>query len=139
DRYRARAGTHRAAGRLLREPEALPERGFLFGDHLRGDEISDGHVSGAVRHRTDAGMAGPVAGDAARQRAAHCPAAAGVHRRGQARLPTDRKKKLRRHAETGPTAGGVLPRGRAPIAPAWAAPRRPPSVGAAESTARTPG
>src|SRR5207249_11224757 len=65
--YRRRARAHRAPGRLLREPEAVPERGLLFRDHLRSDADSRRHVSRAVRHRANAGVAGAVAGDAPRQ------------------------------------------------------------------------
>src|SRR5204862_2030174 len=94
DRYRARAGAHRPAGRLFREPEAVPERGLLFGDHLRSHEIPDGHVSRAICHRPDAGVAGTVAGDAARQGAAHRSAAANLLWALEAGLRSDRKKKL---------------------------------------------
>src|SRR2546422_7577869 len=91
---------HDALPILLRDAQALPECGFLLGDHLRGDEVPDGHVPGAVRHRSHAGVARPVAGDAARQGAADRPAAPDLHRRPEARLPPLRKERLRRHATT---------------------------------------
>jgi hypothetical protein len=48
-RDRARARTHRAAGRVLRHAEALPERGLLLGPDLPGDGLPGGDVPGAVR------------------------------------------------------------------------------------------
>ena len=55
----AGAGAHRAAGRVLREAQALPERRLLLGPHLRGDGLPGGHVPGAVRHPAHRGLGAP--------------------------------------------------------------------------------
>src|SRR5206468_10179691 len=129
-RHRRGARADRAPGGVLRYAPAVPQRGLLLGDHLRGDAVPGGHVPGAVRDRADAGMAGAVAGDAARQGAEDRPPASDLYRSRQTGLRADRKKRLtasrkyvarHRQAETSNAGGG--PRcGRALTAPVWAAP-----------------
>src|SRR5205823_5310473 len=82
-------------------------------------------------HRADAGMAGAVAGDAARQGAEDCPPASDLHRPGKAGLCADRKQRLkasrkdvaqkrRATSSRGTVSAGDGPRcGRAPIDLAW--------------------
>jgi hypothetical protein len=80
------AGAHRARGRLLRQPQALPERGLLLGHHLPGDGLPGGHVPGALRHPARGRVAGAVAGDAGRPGPEDRAAAAGLHRLRRALL-----------------------------------------------------
>ena len=80
-RHRARARADRARGRLLHQPQALPERRFLLGHHLPGDGLPGGDVPGAVRDRPDARLAGPVAGRLQGPGAEDRPAAADLRRR----------------------------------------------------------
>ena len=63
-RNRAGAGAHRAAGRLLRQAQALPERRLLLGADLRGDGHPGRHVHGALRDPADVRLAGAVGRDA---------------------------------------------------------------------------
>ena len=77
DRHRPRARAHRAARRLLREAEALPECRLLFGHHLRGHGLSSEHVPRALRHPAHFGMGRAVGGDDHRLRSEdRAPAAA---------------------------------------------------------------
>jgi len=54
---RSGTGAHRAAGRVLRQAQALPERRLLLRDHLSGHGVPGGDVPGAVRHPADLGLA----------------------------------------------------------------------------------
>jgi hypothetical protein len=63
-RHRARARADRARGRLLRQPQALPERGLLLGPHLPGDGLPRGDVPGALRHPAHGRLGRAVGGDA---------------------------------------------------------------------------
>ena len=78
--YRAGTGAHRAGRRVLRQAQAVSQRGFLFGHHLPGDGIHAGRVYGAVRHSADGGLAGAVAGDATGSGAEDCAAATALYR-----------------------------------------------------------
>jgi citrate synthase len=89
DRRRARA--HRPAGRLLRHPQALPERRFLLGPDLRGDGLPRRLLHQPLRHSPHRGLGEPVGRDDHRQRAEDRPSPSGVHRQAQPRL--------RRHRE----------------------------------------
>ena len=60
-RHRARAGEDRARGRVLRQPQALPERRLLLGDHLPGARPAGGDVPGHVRDPADGRLARAVA------------------------------------------------------------------------------
>ena len=64
DRHRARTGAGGASGGLLRPAPALPERGLLLRDHLRGAGLPGGPLPGALRGTADVRLARPVAGDA---------------------------------------------------------------------------
>src|SRR5206468_7387637 len=94
-RDRARAGADRARGRLLRLPQALPERRLLLGDHLPGNGIPDRLLHGAVRARTAAGLARAVGGDALRSRAEDRTPAADLHGLRRARLRAASAARLR--------------------------------------------
>ena len=72
-RDRAGAGAHRAAGRVLRQPQALPERRLLLGPDLPGDGLPGGHVHGALRHPAHRRLARPVGRDGARRRSRRSP------------------------------------------------------------------
>ena len=80
-RNRARARAHRAAGRLLRHPQALSERRLLLRADLPGDGLPDGDVPGAVRHPAHRRLDRAVGRDAARPGAEDRAAAADLHRR----------------------------------------------------------
>ena len=80
------AGEDRARGRLLRLPQALPERRLLLRADLRGLPVPAGDVHGALRDRAYAGLAGPVARARAGQGAEDRPAAADLHRPADPRL-----------------------------------------------------
>src|SRR5262249_41484336 len=67
-RDRPRAGAHRIAGRLLRHPQALPQRRLLFGAHLPGDGLPGRDVSRAVRDSANGRLDRAVGRDAARLR-----------------------------------------------------------------------
>src|SRR5674536_197372 len=86
-------------------PPALPQRRLLHRDDLSGDGVPGGHVPGAVRHRADAGLAGPVGGEPAGRGAEDQPATSAV---GGTRHPALRAdgapRAVRRHPAG--TAGG---------------------------------
>ena len=65
-RDRARARADRARGRVLRQPQALPERRLLLGPDLQGDGLSDRLLHRALRARPPAGLDRAVGGDAHR-------------------------------------------------------------------------
>ena len=79
-----RAGADRPGGRLLRLQEAVPQRRLLLRHHLRGHGLPGGDVPGAVRHRPDAGLAGPVGREPHRPRAEDRPAPPALRRPGRA-------------------------------------------------------
>ena len=93
-RNRAGTGTNRPRGRILRQPEALSQRRFLFGVDLPGDGVPGRHVPGAVRDPAHGGLDCPVGGNAPRSRPEDCPSAPDLHRTGQARLRPARKAPL---------------------------------------------
>ena len=85
----------RAQGRLLRQPQALPERRLLLGHHLQGARHPDEHVHGDVRARPPAGLDRAVARDAA---ATRTPGSAGRARSTPARrsaryVPIDKRRR----------------------------------------------
>ncbi len=85
------AGGSGAEGRLLHQPQAVPERGLLHRPDLPGDGLPDRHVHRAVRDRPAARLARALQGDAARPGDQDRPPAPGLHRPGRARLPGNRK------------------------------------------------
>ena len=85
-----RAGAHRAAGRLLRQAEALSERRLLLGPHLRGDGLPHGLLHGPVRDSAHRRLARPVAGARRGPGAEDRAAAPDLHGPGAARLQADR-------------------------------------------------
>ncbi len=85
-RHRARARAHRAAGRVLREPEALPERGFLLRVDLPGDGLPDRDVPRALRDPAHGRLDGAVVGNARGSRAEDRPPAPDLHRPHRAGL-----------------------------------------------------
>ena len=66
--------------------QALPQRRLLLRADLRGAGVPAGDVHRAVRHRPDAGLAGPVVGAGAGQGAEDRPAQADLHRFPDPRL-----------------------------------------------------
>ena len=70
---------HRAAGRVLREAQAVPERRLLLGPHLRGDGLPGGDVPGALRHSAHGGLGDPVGGDGEGSGAEDRASASGLH------------------------------------------------------------
>ncbi len=90
-RDRARARTHRAAGRLLRQEEALSERGLLLRPDLRGDGLPLRFLHGALRDPAHGRLARPVAGAAHRQRSEDRAAAADLHGLPAPELRPDRE------------------------------------------------
>src|SRR5207245_1441736 len=111
---------------------------LLLRDHLRGDAVSHGYVPGALRDRPHAGVAGPVARDAARQGAEDRPAVADLHGGRQAGLRTDRSERVSRPAPAS-SAADDLRCGRGPTDPASPARAGATPAGAAPRTARTLG
>ena len=89
-RHRPRARAHRAAGRVLRLPQALPERRFLFGHHLPGDGLPGDDVPGPLRHSAVLRLARPVGRDGPRSGAEDQPPAPALRRRGRALLAAHR-------------------------------------------------
>src|SRR6185295_19128721 len=89
-RHRARAGEARAGGRLLRQAQALPERGLLLGPDLRGARDARRDVPRPVRdpahERVDRAVARDDRGPGAEDRAP----APDLHGRPHARLRADR-------------------------------------------------
>ena len=96
-RDRAGARAHRAERRLLRVAQAVPERRFLHGADLSGDEVPDGLLHGAVRGRANGRVAGAVGRDAARQGAEDRAAASDLYglRRAAVQSALDYRKTLR--------------------------------------------
>ena len=86
---RARAGEDRARGRVLRQPQALPERRLLLGADLQGDGLSDRLLHGALRARTPPGLDRAVGRDAHGSRDEDRPTAADLHRCGRTALRSD--------------------------------------------------
>ena len=72
--------------RILRRAQALPERRFLQRHHLQRARHSALDVHGDVRDRAHRRLGGALAGDDRGSGDAHRPAAAAVHRPGEARL-----------------------------------------------------
>src|SRR4029453_961106 len=62
-------------------------RRLLLRHHLRGHGVPGGDVPGAVRHRADAGVAGPVGGEPHRPGAEDRPASPDLRRPGRAPRP----------------------------------------------------
>ena len=85
-RHRARARADRAAGRVLRDAEALPERRLLFGHHLPGDAFPGDDVPGAVRDSADVRLDGAVGGDDGGRRAENRAATPDLYRTDETRL-----------------------------------------------------
>src|SRR4029079_13561867 len=81
-------------GRVLRQPQALPERRLLLRTDLPGDGLSDGLLHRALRARTAAGLDSAVGGDAARSGAEDRPPAPGLHRLGEAGRRADRAARV---------------------------------------------
>ena len=84
-RDRSRARADRSRGRVLRQPQALPERRLLLRPDLQGDGVSDRLLHRALRARPAPRLDRAVGGDADRPRAEDRPAAADLHRRASAR------------------------------------------------------
>src|SRR6185503_11575151 len=93
-RDRAGARTHRAAGRLLHHPQALPQRRLLLRLDLSGDGLPGGDVPGALRHPAHRRLDRAVGRDAARPRTEDRAPAADLYRTGPARLRGARKTGL---------------------------------------------
>src|SRR6185369_10061202 len=93
--------------------QALPERGFLLGEHLPVDGLPDGHVPGAVRDSADGRVAGAVGGDVARRRSEDRAAEANLPRAQRARLRTrrgaSRVKRRRQRTTKNATATTITP------------------------------
>jgi hypothetical protein len=97
DRAQARGGG--AQRRLLREPQALPERRLLHRPHLPLDGLPDELLHGAVRRGAHGRVAQPVGGDAARQGAEDRSAAAdlrGARERAYESRLTDKQPRTRK-------------------------------------------
>jgi citrate synthase len=62
-RPRDEARGDRVEGRVLHQPQAVPERGLLLRPHLQGPRHSSEHVHGDVRHRPHARLDRPVVGE----------------------------------------------------------------------------
>ncbi|CAA9247378.1 MAG: Citrate synthase (si), partial [uncultured Corynebacteriales bacterium] len=90
-RHRHRARGRRAERRLLRLPQALPERGLLHGADLPGDGLPGPDVHRAVRDRPAARLDRPVAGDGRRPAEQDRPAAPALHRPGRAGVRPPRR------------------------------------------------
>ena len=79
-RDRARARAHCARGRVLRQPQALPERRLLLGPDLQGDGLPDRLLHRPLRARPPAGLDCAVGGDADRPGDEDRAASPAVHR-----------------------------------------------------------
>src|SRR5215210_4523638 len=88
---RARAREDRARGRLLRQAQAVPERGLLLGTDLRGARDARGHVPGPLRHPPHQRLDRPVARDDRRQGAEDRAAPPDLHGRADARVRAGRR------------------------------------------------
>src|SRR5439155_8470365 len=124
-RHRPRARADRARRRLLRQPQALPERRLLLGRHLRGDGAAAGDVPRPVRDRAHGGLDGAVGGAGPRRGAEdHAPEAAlrGMPRTPlRAARPAPRRGRGRDGSEgaaVAPTPARRLGRARGPATPA---------------------
>ena len=84
--------------RVLRRAQTLPERRFLFGDHLQRHRHPALDVHRHVRNRAHGRLGGALAGDDLRPGDAHRPAAPALHRADAARLRRDQEAQLRRAA-----------------------------------------
>ena len=91
-RHRARARADRAAGRILRHAQALPQRRLLLGAHLSGHGLPQGFLPRVVRHSAHGGLVRALGGAAARSGTEDRPAAADLHRSGQPRLRAAEKE-----------------------------------------------
>ena len=115
-RHRHRAREDRARGRLLRRPQALPERRLLLGPHLRGARPAGRDVPGHVRHRAHVGLDRAVARARRRQGAEDRAAAPDLHRRPRARLRAGRPAVVD-HSDRTARAGLMMRPAHAPAAP----------------------
>jgi len=88
-RHRPEARGDRAHRRLLRLPQALPERRLLHRPHLPRDGLPDAHVHRPVRDRPAPRLDRPVARDDARPGHEDRPPAPDLHGRDRARLRPD--------------------------------------------------
>ena len=78
---------NRAQGRVLRRPQAVPERRFLLRDHLPGSRHSPLHVHRHVCDRPDRRVGGALAGDGIRPSNENWPSPPALYRPGAAGLP----------------------------------------------------
>ena len=88
----------RAQRRLLRQPQAVPERRLLLRPDLPGDGLPGRDVHGAVRHPPHGRLAGPLGRAAGRQGPEDLAAPPGLHRPATARLRGSRREANRRRA-----------------------------------------
>src|SRR5215467_7533850 len=88
--------THRSRGRILRQAQALSQRGFLYGTDLSIDGLSHDHVSGSVRDSAHFRLDRAMAGNAARSRTKNRATAPGLSGSRYARLRSHRKARLGR-------------------------------------------
>ena len=95
-RHRARAREDRARRRVLRQPEALPERRLLLGDHLPGARTARGDVPGDVRDPANRRLARPVARRDSGSGAEDRPPAPALRRPGRAAVRADRRAEVAR-------------------------------------------
>src|ERR1700740_3228994 len=85
---------HRPRRRLLREAQALSQRGLLHRPHLSIDGFPDSHVPGLVRHSANVRMDRAVGRVAIGPRAENCAATPDLPRALHAPLRSDRSARL---------------------------------------------
>ncbi len=91
----ARVGEARPGGRLLRFPQAVPERRLLLRPDLRGPRLPAGDVHRAVRGAPDVRLGGSVSGVHHRPGAEDRSAQADLHRPSDPQLRADGGARLR--------------------------------------------
>src|SRR5713226_9838371 len=108
--------TDRPRRRILRQAQALSQRGFLHRADLSIDGFPDDHVSRAVRDSADFGVDRAMGRDAPRPRAENRAAAPDLPRTRHAPLRSDRSARLENAVSTSYTAcQDVLEIGRAHV------------------------
>src|SRR6202035_6122628 len=99
---------HRTRRRILRQAQALSQRGFLHRADISIDGFPDDHVSRSVRDSAHFRLDRAVGRDAPGPRAENCAPAADLSRARHASLRSDRSTELIKTVATLNTLSGML-------------------------------